>query len=258
MSQEVVNYSEENLRHIVARLCQRPIAFNPSFTRLPDGSVSSALFLSQALYWTDRSTDKDGWFYKTRDEWTLETGLSRWEQERARKSLRDCGVLEERLCGTPATVHYRVNCTKLVNLLSQLVGGNTSNQLVEKPPTGWRENHQLYKEAEITTENTQILDSLFPQNPSNKTKKFKIPTIEQIREYCSIRRNSVDPEKFWNYYQSKGWVVGKSPMKDWQAAVRTWEGNEHSPTPPKIDEDISPSERLHQQLASGNRKAASS
>lgn len=54
-------------------------------------------------------------------------------------------------------------------------------------------------------------------------KKFVAPTIEQLREYCSERKNAVDPERFHDHYTSNGWVVGKSKMKDWQAAVRKWE-----------------------------------
>lgn len=53
--------------------------------------------------------------------------------------------------------------------------------------------------------------------------RFQKPTLEEIREYCISRGNNVDPEQFLNFYESKGWVVGKSPMKDWRAAVRTWE-----------------------------------
>ena len=49
------------------------------------------------------------------------------------------------------------------------------------------------------------------------------PTVEEVRAYCSERGNGVDPQAFVDFYESKGWVVGKSPMKDWKAAVRTWE-----------------------------------
>lgn len=53
------------------------------------------------------------------------------------------------------------------------------------------------------------------------------PTIEEIKEYCDKRGNNVDPEQFFDFYESKGWVVGKAPMKNWQAAVRTWERNRY-------------------------------
>jgi len=55
------------------------------------------------------------------------------------------------------------------------------------------------------------------------TKKFIIPSILEIKNYCNERKNSVDPEKFFNFYQSKGWLVGKSKMKDWKACIHTWE-----------------------------------
>ena len=56
-------------------------------------------------------------------------------------------------------------------------------------------------------------------------KKFVKPTIEEISDYCHERNNTIDAESFFNFYESKGWMVGKSQMKDWKAAVRTWEKN---------------------------------
>ena len=52
---------------------------------------------------------------------------------------------------------------------------------------------------------------------------FTPPTVEEVARYCAERHNSVDPETFINYYQSNGWMVGRNKMKDWKAAVRTWE-----------------------------------
>lgn len=57
------------------------------------------------------------------------------------------------------------------------------------------------------------------------TKRFKKPTIEEIQAYCDKRNNGIDAERFYDYYESKGWKVGKTPMKDWKASVRTWERN---------------------------------
>ncbi len=54
-------------------------------------------------------------------------------------------------------------------------------------------------------------------------KRFVKPTVEDVRAYCRERGNSVDPESFVNFYESKGWMVGKSPMKNWKSAVHTWE-----------------------------------
>ena len=49
------------------------------------------------------------------------------------------------------------------------------------------------------------------------------PTLEQIKEYCRERKNTVDPDRFFNFYESNGWKVGKNPMRNWKAAIRTWE-----------------------------------
>lgn len=57
-------------------------------------------------------------------------------------------------------------------------------------------------------------------------RRFTPPTIEQVTEYCRERNNGVNPVKWFNYYTANGWKVGKNPMKDWKAAVRTWEEGE--------------------------------
>lgn len=62
--------------------------------------------------------------------------------------------------------------------------------------------------------------------PSAKKRTvFKPPTIEEVRAYCLERGNSVDAERWYNHYRSNGWMVGKTKMVDWKAAVRTWERN---------------------------------
>lgn len=53
--------------------------------------------------------------------------------------------------------------------------------------------------------------------------RFKAPTVDEIKSYCSERKNDVDAQRFFDYYESNGWHVGKNKMKDWKAAVRTWE-----------------------------------
>ena len=58
-----------------------------------------------------------------------------------------------------------------------------------------------------------------------KAKRFVKPTVEDISDYCQERASNVDAVKFFDYYSSNGWRVGKNPMKDWKAAVRTWEKN---------------------------------
>jgi len=61
-----------------------------------------------------------------------------------------------------------------------------------------------------------------------KTKRFIKPNIQEIKDYCFERKNNVDVNKFFNYYEANGWKVGKNAMKDWKACVRTWEGNDYN------------------------------
>lgn len=53
--------------------------------------------------------------------------------------------------------------------------------------------------------------------------RFQKPTVEEVRAYCNERQNGVDAQSFIDFYESKGWMIGKNHMKDWKAAVRTWE-----------------------------------
>lgn len=57
------------------------------------------------------------------------------------------------------------------------------------------------------------------------SQKFTPPTPEEVQEYCNERQNGIKGQEFCDYYQSKGWMIGKNKMKDWKAAVRTWERN---------------------------------
>jgi hypothetical protein len=67
---------------------------------------------------------------------------------------------------------------------------------------------------------SEIVESA--QTPAPKSKRFTKPTIEEIRDYCAERGNGVNAESFYNFYEANGWRVGKNPMKDWKACVRTW------------------------------------
>jgi len=62
------------------------------------------------------------------------------------------------------------------------------------------------------------------QEPSKKHRtKFCPPSLEEVSQYCLERKNTVDPQTWMDFYTSNGWKVGKNSMKDWKAAVRTWE-----------------------------------
>nr|DAO59252.1 MAG TPA: replisome organizer protein [Caudoviricetes sp.] len=85
-------------------------------------------------------------------------------------------------------------------------------------------NGEIEKELEIEKEIKIEIDSS-AKSTTTKRKRFEKPTISDVKRYCIERNNNVDPQHFVDYYESNGWKVGKNSMKDWKAAVRTWERN---------------------------------
>ena len=87
--------------------------------------------------------------------------------------------------------------------------------------------HATELELELDKELDKELDNNGEEKsspiPSQKSKRFIPPTVEEVMIYCQERNNSVNAEKFVDYYTSNGWKVGKNSMKDWKASVRTWE-----------------------------------
>lgn len=80
----------------------------------------------------------------------------------------------------------------------------------------------------VTTEENRIEENRIDKERVS-VKKFIKPTLKQLTEYCLERKNSVSPQKFIDHYESNGWKIGgRGAMKDWKAAVRTWEGNNFS------------------------------
>lgn len=61
------------------------------------------------------------------------------------------------------------------------------------------------------------------ENKKRKTEPFKKPTLEEVTAYIQERKSPIDSERFYAYYESVGWIVGKKPMKNWKMAVITWE-----------------------------------
>ena len=105
--------------NLVMEIFDLPVAFHRSLVTIT-GSVTAALMLSQAINWTETlAPEADGWFYKSQAEWSEETGLSRWEQATARRLLRACSLLEERKCGIPPKLWFRVNKHRLWQALRE-------------------------------------------------------------------------------------------------------------------------------------------
>ena len=78
-----------------------------------------------------------------------------------------------------------------------------------------------YIDTTIDTNNTNN----YRENRNDSKKRFVVPTAEEVAAYCRERGNKVDAQRFVDFYTSKGWQIGKEPMRDWRACVRTWERN---------------------------------
>ena len=94
-------------------------------------------------------------------------------------------------------------------------GENTDTLPVKTPNREYKYESNNYIEKERADK------SAAPQ--TRKPKRFVPPTLEEVQAYCTERGNLVDAQSFVDFYESKGWYVGKNKMKDWKAAVRTWE-----------------------------------
>jgi len=95
-----------------------------------------------------------------------------------------------------------------------------------------------YKEK--FTDNTNINITNTNLTDSNKKALFKKPTLDEVKNYCILRKNNIDAEAFIDFYESKNFMIGKNKMKDWKAAVRTWERREKDKpqTMSKIDAQL--------------------
>lgn len=207
----------------IARFTGRGVVlFYRGFVDLGCG-VTGSLMLSQALYWdqNEAAQKRGGWFYKTQDEWAKETGMSRREQETARKRLKELGFIEEKRQGVPAKIWFRV-CVNQIDLAVQTSMAECANLGCTKAPDcngGMRQSI-----TETTTEITTKTTSLCVSKPK---KRFAPPTQTEVYEHmiskeASQQTASHESEMFVNFYESKGWVVGKAKMKNWKAASTNW------------------------------------
>ena len=93
----------------------------------------------------------------------------------------------------------------------------------ESKPKANASKPQANGKQEKEQEKEQDKEQMLKENTKEKRTAFKAPTEQEVAEYCRERKNGVDPHRFIAHYEAVGWKVGKNPMKDWRAAVRTWE-----------------------------------
>lgn len=182
-------------------LTSKPIAFYPDFSAVA-GSTNAGVLLSQLLYWKDKELDPDGWIYKTQKDWLTETSLTRSEQETARKKLRDCGVLEEKLKGNPAKLYYRINFDSLIIALKSLYesrGQDAETPQAETPQASMAKVSTLSL-TKNTTKNTEAAALWMPkpkgvktETKSNKAKPYiDLSPIEPVLKILREHNKNAD------------------------------------------------------------------
>lgn len=114
---------------------------------------------------------------------------------------------------------------------------NGSYTLGNQTATTWQPNgNQMATQYSIGKNSidkvNNILSDKSDKQPPQR-KRFLKPSVEEIQSYCNEKGYVMDPQYFFDYYEAKGWLVGKTPMKDWKAAVRNWAKNEKEWKPKK-------------------------
>tara|TARA_R110000823_G_scaffold32983_8_gene92609 strand:+ start:558 stop:1178 length:621 start_codon:yes stop_codon:yes gene_type:complete len=152
----------------------------------------------------------EGWFFNTEANIEQDTTLTPFQQRKCLKTLENHLLVDTKRKGIPAKRYFKINQEQVMKFLNNLQ----------------------------STKSTTI----------NKNKKIKIinkyflrPTVFDVKNYCNERGNNIDAEAFINFYDSKGWKVGNAAMKDWKAAVRTWETRDKNKPKgnSKVDNQIS-------------------
>ena len=85
-------------------------------------------------------------------------------------------------------------------------------------------------DTDTVTDTETVTDIIKENNIKEKSKRFVKPTLEQVQAYCRERNNNINAQTFIDFYEANGWVQGRAgkPLKDWKAAVRTWEKNNYN------------------------------
>ena len=202
------------------------------------GDLNAGILLSQIKYWYERR--QGDFVVKKRSEWHDEIRLSEKQYDRAINILKTLGLvtvqLKKSIYHNGATVpHITINERVFAELHNEKIQYFMESELTEEEnastvlPKG---QSPFYPKGEtrFTQRSKPSITENISENISENiyvtiTGKFKKPTVDEIKTYCDERENKVDPQHFYDFYESKGWLVGKNKMKDWKACVRTWERN---------------------------------
>ena len=130
-------------------------------------------------------------------------------------------------------IHFERDGKVITHRIIKVV--NKLNRMYNKEQKGSKNSKVGYLEND--KDNNTILNN-----------RFKKPNIDDIKDYCLERKNNINAERFYDYYESKGWMIGKNKMKNWKAAVRTWEGRKEEKGISKMHKHLSSHYKAQQLL----------
>ena len=194
---------------VLHSLLASPLYYFVDFTRLT-GDPSAGIFLSMLFAWHGKSHDPDGWIYKTQDQITAETGLTRRNQQSARKRLKQLALLYEERRGVPAKMYFRLNSERLFSLLNaslhdcaNLECTNRTNKNVQTVPTS------MYEPAkQECTNRTNYYNNYTTTTPTKPPKSPKGDFAEDKNKKQRRIRCAVTGRRIPDLEQIRSWVLG--------------------------------------------------
>ena len=157
---------------ILIRIFDQPIAFHRCLVQVV-GSVNASLLLGQLIFWTPRAASKEGWVFKTALELEEEIGLTRREQETARRALRNLALVREKKQGIPPKIYFQVDVLALKIALEQVFGGDANLKSVSSP-------NLADCAKSIWTEQQNQFDASGQNNTKNTSKEFSSSSPQDV------------------------------------------------------------------------------
>lgn len=197
-------------------------------------ATSSALAELEACRYLVREQNRDGGKFAGYD-YTLyeepqeaETADSPFTENReTEKPLTEKPLTENRETAppTPPVKEYNIIKQLLTNKSEARAPAHEESQSDEVAPYALTEALLPYEDAPCAIQRIMLKDAAEANHKPRGASRFVPPTLEEVKAYIQSRGSSVDPQAWFDHYEANGWMVGKTRMKNWQAAVRTWERN---------------------------------
>ncbi len=194
---ESISLSKEFLQKLLGN---KSVTYRADFAKC-FGGIQAGLFLSQLCYWADRG--QSDWIYKTQKEWTDELGMTRCEQETARRKLKSHEVIKERFKGSPPKIHYKIDFGILIKKMQsyfQTCGNVTCSKPAGQLVENQQDNSSQFSKSSITeniTENTA-------ENTSTKNISNHVPVQGTKKETDKESSSSFVQKNKNNKVESKG------------------------------------------------------